>query len=180
MGQTIEQLRDALRGVSDASTQAFAIYRDIVSAEAQYLENIFPGRVAGRMDNASRFIMIAQDHLEVGGEGRRWGDTPFTSWDVSDVSTEGDGVRLKLKDRPHHDDDYVVEHMTIPAALYDAYGTEGFSAVLEAFMKERIAPIQEEFDESRRTAEERHAANLIAAEEKERAEFARLSEKFGK
>lgn len=178
MADTVEQLGDALRGVSNAERRAFSIYREIIAAEAAYLSDIFPDRDVGRIDNASRFIMIAQDHLEVGGEGRRWGETPFTAWDVSDLSVDGGDIKLKLKDRLHHDDDWTIERLTIPAALYDAYETEGWPTALEGFMKDRIMPIQDEFDESRRTAAERHAANLLAIEEKERAEFARLSEKF--
>lgn len=180
MTMTFEKMRDALRGVSDAHGVLFSIYQEIIAAEAAYLRRMDTQPKVGRFENSERFIIAATEHLTADSEHRKWGDSPFAgTQDISRISRTGDDIELRLRRAVWRDTDTATETILIPSYLINAHGTDDFAAALDRFIETQAAPILAEYEETIRLNQERAAKDALAAEERDRAEFARLSEKFG-
>lgn len=166
-----EQMGAALSAVSDAEDTLWEIYEALIAAEVAH--------IAGWEDrDKMRFIHLSRELLFEFDDYRKWGETPH--FGIRDYETDNEGVRVRLKTDLYRGEDFSIETIIFPPDLVDAWETPEFEAAMARFVGARVARIQEAFEEAKRTHEERLAIQKREQEERDRAEFARLSAKFGK
>ena len=166
-----EAMGAALGAVSAAEDTLWKIYEALIAAEVAYIDG-WEDRDKARFTHLSREILFEWDDY------RKWGETPH--YGIRDYSTDNEGVHVRLKTDMYRGEDWSAETIIFPPDLVDAWETPAFAVAMTQFTASRSARIQEAFEEAKRTHEERKAIQAREAEERDKAEFARLSAKFGK
>lgn len=169
MGRWFEEMGAALGAVSAAEDTLWEIYQALIAAEVAHIAG-WENRDKMRFTHLSRELLFDFDDY------RKWGETPH--FGIRDYSTDSEGVHVRLKTDMYRGEDFSTETIIFPPELVDAWETRGFEAAMARFLGARVARIQEAFEEAKRTHAEREALQAQKDEELDRAEFARLSEKF--
>lgn len=165
-----EAMGAALGAVSAAEGTLWRIYKAVIDAEAAHI-------VGWEDRDKMRFQHLATEIIFGFDDYRRWGENTHDG--IRDYSTDNKGVHVRLKTDMYRGEDFSIETIIFPPDLIDAWETHAWEPALERFIASRVAQVQEAFDEAKRTNEERRIIQEREKEERDRAEFARLSAKFG-